>query len=164
MLLWKSGIIKELEESFPNEPLLKNPRPVSFPSPLLLLLLLLLPPPNKASKRLKIVVLLDAVPLLLSFKNIWFRKEVSDSLDGKKEDNGKSLNGEEEEDGDSKEENGEFEDGEDGEESIAKGPNNSLNSERLKSLFEFLEKLSILVRPEIELSLFSRELPMLKDG
>ena len=50
------------------------------------------------------------------------------------------------------------------EESIANGPNNSLNFERLKSLFEFLEKLSILARSEIELSLFSRELPMLKDG
>jgi hypothetical protein len=143
---------------------------VSFPKPLILLLpLLLLPPPNKASKRLKIVLLLDAVPLLLSFENIWFRKETSDSLDGKKEDNGKLLNGEEE-DGDSREENGKSEgegEGEEkeGEESIANGPNNSLNSERLKSLFEFLEKLSILVRPEIELSLFSRELPpMLKDG
>jgi hypothetical protein len=144
---------------------------VSFPTPLILLLpILLLPPPNKASKRLKIVLLLDAVPLLLSFENIWFRKETSDSLDGKKEDNGKLLNGEE--DGDSREENGKSEgegegEGEEkeGEESIANGPNNSLNSERLKSLFEFLEKLSILVRPEIELSLFNRELPpMLKDG
>jgi hypothetical protein len=91
-------------------------------------------------------------------------------LDGKKEDNGKLLNEEEEEeDGDSREDKGKSEgDGEgeekEGEESIANGPNNSLNSERLKSLFEFLEKLSILVRPEIELSLFSRELPMLKDG
>jgi hypothetical protein len=91
-------------------------------------------------------------------------------LDGKKEDNDKLLNEEEEEDGDSREEKGKSEgegEGEEkeGEESIANGPNNSLNSERLKSLFEFLEKLSILVRPEIELSLFSRELPpMLKDG
>lgn len=143
---------------------------MSFPTPLILLLpILLLPPPNKASKRLKIVLLLDAVPLLLAFENIWFRKETSDSLDGKKEDNGKSLN-EEEVDGDSREENGKSEgegEGEEkeGEESIANGPNNSLNSERLKSPFEFLEKLSILVRPEIELSFFSRELPpMLKDG
>ena len=143
---------------------------MSFPTPLILLLpILLLPPPNKASKRLRIVLLLDAVPLLLSFENIWFRKETSDSLDGKKEDNGKLLNEEgEEEDGDSREDKGKSEgEGEvkEGEESIANGPNNSLNSERLKSLFEFLEKLSILVRPEIELSLFSRELPpMIKDG
>ena len=73
----------------------KKPKPVSFPSPLLLLLLPT--PPNKASKGLKIVVSLDAVPLLLSFKNIWFKKEVPDSLDGKKEDNGKLLNEEERE-------------------------------------------------------------------
>ena len=83
------------------------------------------------------MVSLDAVPLLLSFNNIWFKKEVSDSLDGKKEENGKSLN--EGEDCDPREENDEFE-GE-GEESIAKGPNNFLNSERLKSPFEFLERI-----------------------
>ena len=82
-------------------------------------------------------------------------------LDGKK-DNGKSLNEEEEEEeGDSREEKGEFEDGE---ESIANGPNNCLNSERLKSSVEFFEKLSISASPEIELSLFNRELPMLRDG
>jgi hypothetical protein len=104
--------------------------------------------------------------LLPPFKNIWFKKEVSDSLGGKKEENGESLNeeeGEEEvEEGGSMEENGEFE--AEGEPSSANGPNNSLNPERLKSPFEFLEKLSILTRPEIELSLFNRELPMSKDG
>jgi len=108
--------------------------------------------------------------LLLSFKNIWVKKEVSDLLGGKKEENGESLNEEdgEVEEGDSREENGEFEgegEGEgEGEASSANGPNNSLNPERLKSPFEFLEKLSILTRPEIELSLFNRELPMSKDG
>jgi len=110
------------------------------------------------------VVSLDAVPLLLLFKNIWFKKEVSDSLGGKKEEKGESLNEEdgEVEEGDSREENGEFE--VEGEASSANGPNNSLNPERLKSPFGFLEKLSILTRPEIELSLFNRELPMSKDG
>jgi hypothetical protein len=70
--------------------------------------------------------------------------------------------GEEWEEGDSREEKGECE--AEGEASIANGPTNSLNCERLKSPFGFLEKLSKLTRPEIELSLFSRELPMLKDG
>ena len=110
------------------------------------------------------MVSLDAVPLLLLFKNIWFKKEVSDSLGGKKEEKGESLNEEdgEVEEGDSREENGEFE--LEGEASSANGPNNSLNPERLNSPFEFLEKLSILTRPEIELSLFNRELPMSKEG
>ena len=89
-------------------------------------------------------------------------------MGGKKEENGESLNEEEweVEEGYSREENGEFEgEGEgEGEASSANGPNNSLNPERLKSPFEFLEKLSILTRPEIELSLFNRELPMSKDG
>ena len=85
-------------------------------------------------------------------------------LDGKMDENGKSLNEEDEdwgEDGDSRDEKGEFEDWE---ESIANGPNNCLNSERLKSSVEFFEKLSILASPEIELSLFNRGLPMLRDG
>lgn len=108
------------------------------------------------------MVSLRAVPLLLSFKNIWFRKEVSVPLDGKKDENGKSLDEEEEEDGDSREEKGELEDGE---ESIANGPNNCLNSERLKpSAVEFFDKLSILASPENELSLFNRESPTLRDG
>ncbi len=80
----------------------------------------------------------------------------------KKDENGKSLNEEgedEEDDWDSREENDEFEDGD---ESIANGPNNCLNSERLKSSVEFLGKLRISASPEIELSLFNRELPMLK--
>lgn len=85
-----------------------------------------------------------------------------------KEENGESLNEEEGEvdEGDCREENGEFGgEGEgEGEVSSANGPNNSLNPERLKSPFGFLEKLSILTRPEIELSLFNRELPMSKDG
>ena len=53
-----------------------------------------------ASNGLKIVVSLTAVPLLLSFKNIWFRKEVSVPLDNRKDENGKSLNeeGEDEDD------------------------------------------------------------------
>ena len=156
----------ELKESFPREPLLKKPRPVSLLSLLLLLLLPTpkLPPPNKASKGLKTVVSLDVVPLLVLFKNIWFKKEVSDSLDGKKEENGKSLTVEEGEveDGDPREENNVFEE-EEGEASIANGPNNSLSFERLKSPFEFLEKLSKLARPEVEL-LFIRELSRLKDG
>ena len=59
------------------------------------------------------------------------------------------------------EEKGEFEDGD---ESIANGPNNCLNSERLKSSVEFLENLSMSASPEIELSLFNRELPMLREG
>ena len=50
------------------------------------------------------------------------------------------------------------------EESIAKGPNNCLNSERLKSPVEFWERLSISANPEIELSLLNRKLPMLSDG
>lgn len=80
----------------------------------------------------------------------------------KKEENGESLNEEdgEVEEGDFREENGEFEGEGEGEPSNANGPNNSLNPERLKSPFEFLEKLSILTSPEIELSLFNRELPM----
>jgi len=87
-------------------------------------------------------------------------------LGGKKEENGESLNEEdgEVEEGDCREENGEFEGEGEGEASSANGPNNSLNPERLNSPFEFLEKLSILTRPEIELSLFNRELPMSKDG
>lgn len=85
-------------------------------------------------------------------------------MDGKKEDNGKLLNEEEREDGDSREEDGEFDWEGEREDSIANGPNNSLNFERLNSLFEFFEKLSILARSEIELSLFGRELPMSKEG
>jgi hypothetical protein len=85
----------------------------------------------------------------------------------KKEENGELLNEEdgEVEEGDFREENGEFEgEGEgEGEPSNANGPNNSLNPERLKSPFEFLEKLTILTSPEIELSLFNRELPMSKE-
>ena len=83
------GSIKEFDEPVPNESLLEKPRLVSLPAP-----------PNMASKGLKIVVSLTAVPLLLSFKNIWFRKEVSDSLDDKKDENGKSLNEEGDEDDD----------------------------------------------------------------
>jgi hypothetical protein len=144
------GPIKEFEGSVPNVSLLEKPMSVLFPAP-----------PNKASKGLKILVSLRAVAFLPSFKNIWFRKEVSVPFDGKKDENGKSLNEEgEDEDWDSREENGEFEDW-DG--SIANGPNNCLNSERLKSSVEFFGKLRISASPEIELSLFISEFPMLKD-
>jgi len=107
------------------------------------------------------VVSLRAVPLLLLFKNIWFRNEAPDSLDGKKDENGKSLS---EEEGDSNEEKGDDDDEGEREESIANGPNNWINSDRLKPPVEFLEKLSNSARPVIELSLFSREFPILKDG
>jgi hypothetical protein len=89
--------------------------------------------------------------------------EISESLAGKKEENGKSLN-EDEEDDEPREDNGELEEGKEGDASIANGPNNSFNSERLNSPFGFLEKLSKLKRPEMELSLFGKELPRLKDG
>ena len=89
--------------------------------------------------------------------------EISESLAGKKEENGKSLN-EDEEDDEPREDNGELEEGKEGDASIANGPNNSFNSERLNSPFGFLEKLSKLKRPEMELSLFGKELPRFKDG